>query len=218
MRKKRLIPFWLLPASIGKCGKLYKEAELYYYYDSGYDLEEQLILLHHDHPTNTYDKESKLLTLKLKYNKITNEDYERDMNNLDLEHEKIDEDQYNLKLLEIDYKYKKITKDEYEKNKANLDNSPWVGVIESGFDKSSGVSGFKFKLDWNDAFIDFLMENGYSGASDDEIVEMWFNDVNRANLSELAEQDVDAFLKLMDSYKKPTIKRKSDDTNISSYS
>ena len=38
------------------------------------------------------------------------------------------------------------------------------------------------ELDWNDHFVKFLHENGYTGTSDEDVVNKWFNDVCRTVL------------------------------------
>ena len=46
------------------------------------------------------------------------------------------------------------------------------------------------ELDWNDHFVKFLHENGYTGNNDEDIVNKWFNDVCRTVLvQEIADQD-----------------------------
>lgn len=71
-----------------------------------------------------------------------------------------------------------------EKTLATIDDEPWVKVIDVQFaDPRNPGSGF-FELDWNEAFITQLTEAGYSGRSDGEIVDMWFNDVCRGVIGE----------------------------------
>ena len=46
------------------------------------------------------------------------------------------------------------------------------------------------ELDWNEEFVAFLSENGYTGESDEAVVNKWFNDVCRTVLvQEAADQD-----------------------------
>ena len=46
------------------------------------------------------------------------------------------------------------------------------------------------ELDWNDHFVKFLHENGYTGENDEAVVNKWFNDVCRTVLvQEMADQD-----------------------------
>ena len=46
------------------------------------------------------------------------------------------------------------------------------------------------ELDWNDHFVKFLHENGYTAENDEAVVNKWFNDVCRTVLvQEMADQD-----------------------------
>lgn len=118
------------------------------------------------------------------------------------------------KKLEIDLKYKKLDQQEYEKKLATLRKEPWVGAVESKYDGKQGLSGFYFKMDWNEYFIKMLNENGYTGITDDETVEQWFNDINRSYLEELVEDDFESFEAI--SKKRPGTLRLRDG-NKSSY-
>jgi len=74
-----------------------------------------------------------------------------------------------------------------EENKNNLvkiedkyeSTDPWVDVVRVTMqDKNDPSTGY-FELDWNSAFVMQLSEAGYSGRTEDEIVEQWFNDLCR---------------------------------------
>ena len=56
---------------------------------------------------------------------------------------------------------------------------PWVKVIEVHFDKDNPQRGY-FELDWNDDFVGLLGEAGYAGQTNEEIVDLWFNDLCRS--------------------------------------
>ena len=47
-----------------------------------------------------------------------------------------------------------------------------------------------FELDWNQAFIDMLSKNNYTGVTDDEIVNKWFDDLCRGIVLETMDADV----------------------------
>lgn len=59
-------------------------------------------------------------------------------------------------------------------------NEPWVKIIEAVDDP---MHGYKFKLDWNDAFITELRNNGYTGDIDEQIIECWLRDLCNDNRS-----------------------------------
>ena len=74
--------------------------------------------------------------------------------------------------------------DEREKALATIDGEPWVKVLEVEFADPTHPSIGSMELDWNDAFIAMLKENGYSGRTDEEIVDMWFRDLCRGVLDD----------------------------------
>ena len=55
-------------------------------------------------------------------------------------------------------------------------NEPWVNVINTEFDPSNPKQGF-MELEWNKAFINFLREHEYTGATDEEVIDKWFTDL-----------------------------------------
>lgn len=64
---------------------------------------------------------------------------------------------------------RKKTKKQDEKDKKNS-NEPWVQVIGEHVDDEHGI---KIELDWNDAFVKYLRKNGYTGVSDEAVVQKW---------------------------------------------
>lgn len=146
-KKKRLIPFSMLPASWGLSGKTKQIAEAEYYYD-GDDLEYEL--------------------LRIKSST---------------------EEEFNLHKLEYDRKNGIISDYDYNKEKAALTAQPWVDVKSVDVDKSDPKKGF-MELDWNDEFVKMLQSGGYTGKSDEDVVNKWFNDVCRTVLLQEA-QDMD---------------------------
>lgn len=65
-----------------------------------------------------------------------------------------------------------------EKAQATKDKKPWVGVLDTQVNKDNIRNGF-FELDWNNEFIEQLIDAGYSGESNEEIVDQWFKDLAR---------------------------------------
>lgn len=62
-----------------------------------------------------------------------------------------------------------------ERTKFKDSNEPWCQVVGEGI-----IDGqLKLELDWNDAFIEFLLENGFTGKTDEEIVAKWMLMVHR---------------------------------------
>lgn len=55
---------------------------------------------------------------------------------------------------------------------------PWVAVLDTHVNKENIRNGF-FELDWNEYFILQLRAAGYKGATDEEIVDLWFSELCR---------------------------------------
>ena len=56
---------------------------------------------------------------------------------------------------------------------ATRDGKPWVSVIDTQVNPNNIRNGF-FELDWNNEFIEQLLDAGYRGESQEEIVNAWF--------------------------------------------
>ena len=61
---------------------------------------------------------------------------------------------------------------------ATKKGEPWVNVLDMKVNEDNIRNGF-FELDWNEHFINSLIENGYgsNGDEDEEIVDRWFKDI-----------------------------------------
>ena len=63
--------------------------------------------------------------------------------------------------------YKQKEKEDQDRKNSNV---PWVELKGDDIDLNKGIS---LQLDWNDAFIEYLKENGITGKSEDAIVQKW---------------------------------------------
>ena len=100
-----------------------------------------------------------------------------------------DPDELAVAKLAHQLKKEKITQEQHDKEVARIRKEPWVNVVKMGINPTNVSAGF-FELDWNDEFVIMLQENGYTGTSDEEIVNKWFNNVCRTVLiQEQADQD-----------------------------
>ena len=61
---------------------------------------------------------------------------------------------------------------------ATAKKEPWVTVIQTHVNPENPRNGF-FELDWNEYFVLMLKSNGYSGITEEEIVDQWFSDLCR---------------------------------------
>ena len=99
-----------------------------------------------------------------------------------------DEDK-ELAKLEVQVKNGKIGQYQFDKKVAELKKEPYVNVLKLDVNPENAKAGY-MELDWNDHFVKFLHENGYTGESDEAVVNKWFNDVCRTVLvQEMADQD-----------------------------
>ena len=70
-----------------------------------------------------------------------------------------------------------------EKDLATKNKEPWVAVLDTQVNPDNIRNGF-FELDWNNEFIEQLLDAGYSGESNEEIVDQWFKTIVTQMLQE----------------------------------
>jgi hypothetical protein len=71
-----------------------------------------------------------------------------------------------------------------EKDQATSRGEPYVRVLKVHFDENKPGDGY-FELEWNQIFVRRLLESGYTGDSEEEIVDQWFTTLCRG----ISEQD-----------------------------
>lgn len=174
MKKKKLIPFKLTPASWGLVGNSRAVAEAEYYH-TGEELERVLATIYHSDDAGAETRV--LLKLDLKYGKISEYEYQDQIATLDA----TSPDDAELRRLAVKLDHGKMSISEYEHAVADIKKEPWVNIIKMELDQKNATAGY-VELDWNDHFIRMLSDNGYVGRSDDDIVNKWFNDVCRTVL------------------------------------
>lgn len=64
------------------------------------------------------------------------------------------------------------------KELATEKKEPWVAVLDTHVNKENVRNGF-FELDWNEYFVLQLRSAGYTGESDEAIVDKWFQELCR---------------------------------------
>ena len=70
-----------------------------------------------------------------------------------------------------------------EKEQATKKGEPWVGVLDTKVNPENIRNGF-FELDWNNEFIEQLLDAGYSGESNEQIVDAWFKTIAKQVLQD----------------------------------
>jgi len=141
------------------------------------DKTHQLKLVDYTHRAE--DREIAKLDIMHKFGDISEKDYL--MKQVELSNaSSVEKD---ISYLKIRNSFGEITDTEMEKGIATLKNEPWVDVVHSGFDKSKGINGFQFEMDWNAQWIETLRASGYEASSDQDVMDMWFTDVcNSVNM------------------------------------
>lgn len=91
--------------------------------------------------------------------------------------------------LEVELKEGVIDEQQYAKKSASIKKEPWVEVKKLEVNPEDAKAGY-MELDWNDEFVAMLQNNGYTGESDESVVNKWFNDLCRTVLlQEIEDQD-----------------------------
>jgi len=89
-----------------------------------------------------------------------------------------------------------VDENQHAKMISGVKKEPWVAVKRMEVHPDDPKQGY-MELDWNDHFIAMLQEKGYTGKSDEDVANKWFNDICRTVL--LQEQaDMDFGLDNMD--------------------
>jgi len=63
-----------------------------------------------------------------------------------------------------------------EKEEATKNGEPWVAVLDTKINEDNIRNGF-FELDWNNEFIEKLLDAGYKGETNEQIVDAWFKTI-----------------------------------------
>jgi len=73
---------------------------------------------------------------------------------------------------------------EQEKEAATAKGEAWVAVLDTQVNPDNIRNGF-FELDWNNEFIEQLLDAGYKGETNEQIVDAWF----RTIVTQMLEED-----------------------------
>lgn len=169
------LPFGWLPGHWGLRGTTRAIAKAEYEL-TGYELDAELVKIKHGDSPNLGRE---LDRVALKHNKMSQREYDiaqahRDYTGVKLE----------AALLEIEYTNGDMTDHEFNKKLATLKNEPYIAVIDSDYDPALVLDGFHFEFDWNEQWINLLIENGYTGVNEESIVQAWFEDLCRGVVAE----------------------------------
>jgi len=172
MKKKPLIPFSWMPGSWGLRGKTREIAQAEYELDQG-ELQERLLEINYrDDPELLARKK---LDLQLSFREIDQYQYEIALTVLTHPAESVER---ALAQLDVDLKHNKITQPQYDRKRADALKEPWISMPKINWDPVNSNRTY-FELDYNEHFIPYLRENGYTG-SEDDVLNRWLNDVCQA--------------------------------------
>lgn len=89
------------------------------------------------------------------------------------ERQRVEEERKRLEAEEMELLKKKDPKEYATRRK-----EPWISVLDVKVNEENVRNGF-FELDWNEYFIDQLIQSGYGTSADpeEEIVDRWFRDI-----------------------------------------
>ena len=75
-----------------------------------------------------------------------------------------------------------------DKEIATEADKPYISIVKVNLDPNNPRYG-SFELDWNTRFVQTLVEGGYRGDKEEDIVDQWFQDVCRHVVLETYEQE-----------------------------
>ncbi|EON7637185.1 hypothetical protein FOI42_RS01930 [Escherichia coli] len=205
MAKKRLLPFWMVPAHWGLSGKAKEIAKAYYYnddYEADLKVAELTYLTEYEVDVAQLDIKKKygvVDTLKylieqaaveLKYSKITREEYDLKVLDAKLSTDTITQKEYDmevielmpegddkrLKAIEYAYKYDEITQQEYSKEIYTLRKEPWIDLDVI---LNPDTNEVEFVFDYNEYFWKKLKAEGHPGTDEEEIIDNFVRDLGR---------------------------------------
>jgi hypothetical protein len=120
--------------------------------------------------------EKRLHDCNVKYNNglLNKDEYLNEIKNLDIQKwlSMVDDDTRTKHELFTKMESGKITKNEYTKELKTLNKEPYIHILNIDYNVQDGVHAIEF--DWNDYFIQELKENGYTGKTDEELIDQWF--------------------------------------------
>ena len=98
-------------------------------------------------------------------------------------------------LLKIELKYGKIDELEYEKRFNDLKKNPWA-KIRFNYNESIDASNIQTEVIYNEYFIKKLQKMGYSGETEDDMVESWLSQVfaSNTNIGDFGEFDEETYI------------------------
>jgi hypothetical protein len=93
--------------------------------------------------------------------------------------QQLDSMKENLEKIQQQFSEKPVTPESVSaKEQATLNKEPYITVLDTHVNPDNIRTGF-LELDWNEYFILQLRENGYTGDTEEAIVDAWFQELCR---------------------------------------
>lgn len=174
------LPFGWMPGHWGLKGKTRLRAQAEYEL-SGMELDMRMAEIDHEDPVQL---ELARLDIMLKHKQIDVYEYDVQYNTIRLK----DDALLPEVLCDLELKHHKINQSEHDRKLADLRSEPWVSMPDIKWDPADPSRSY-FELDYNEHFVSMLRTHNYTGASDEQIVEKWLNDVCRSVATEFHSED-----------------------------
>lgn len=178
------VPFWLLPSTWHLSGQEYERAKLVYELSDEDEIVLARALLDIDYEPGSPEYHIQKAHLDHADGLITDHEYD-----IAVARQKLDGLDLEIELISLDERYGVISSLEAEKRTATAKGESWVG----GPLKHAGEGGVMFDLEWNSFWIDELRQNGYTGKTDQEIMNKWFAALHFSEVIATRGADMDPF-------------------------
>lgn len=191
------LPFGWLPGHWGLKGKTRERARIDYEMPDGIEKDIALAALE----SLTMEQQSLcILEIRKKYNDISDLEYELARCRMT----EPDEVKREVRSAEIKLAHKAITQHEHDRMVADAKKEPWV--IVKNMTLADGTNG-SIELDWNDYFVPWLEEQGFSGITPEDVVDQWLGLLCKHIAMEHYSGVGDFDERVEDRMQKPTTKR-----------
>lgn len=127
-----------------------------------------------------------LLDIRQKYNQI--DDYNYELQKFNIIHSNYDDIEKKKNEIKLQYKYKIIDELTYNKQINDIQGKPWVAIHINNMDDDN-VEDLQIEVEHNNTFIKNLVSKGYTGNSEEELVEQWLQMFYLNSLSEDTTKD-----------------------------
>jgi hypothetical protein len=177
------LPFFLTIKGVKLSGKEYNIEKIKYYGKDDYDTEMKCLDVEYDsvHLKELNEYKVKKLEIELKHNII--DVYEFDKKMIDIHSKEWSVEDKELKLLDIELKHNKIDNIEYDKRKHDIQGKPWA-VFKMKYDEDTDPSNMQTEVLYNEYFVKHLMNMGFSGKTEYDIVNSWLGQMFAANIDD----------------------------------